>query len=92
MASNPINPLLPGATAPLQTAAAPRRAEQAAAGKADEATISTAGAVFARPEAGGVDEAKVAEMRRLIAEGSYAPNPRAIAEKLLQEAWEMRQA
>lgn len=32
----------------------------------------------------GIDEAKVAELRRQLAEGSYSPDPKVIASRLLQ--------
>lgn len=37
----------------------------------------------------GVDEAKVAEMRRILAQGLYSPDPQAIAGRLMQLEWSL---
>lgn len=37
----------------------------------------------------GIDEAKVAETRRLLAQGLYSPDPQAIAGRLMQLEWSL---
>jgi flagellar biosynthesis anti-sigma factor FlgM len=57
----------------------------------DETRLSASAATLSSAGAGNnQDVARLEALRAQIADGTYRPNPKAIAEKLLQEAWLIR--
>lgn len=86
MSLKPIN------TAPANIplpADAPRRAgARALDAKNDETRLSAAATTLSGAASKAVgDTSRIESIRSRIADGTYRPNPRAIAEKMLQEAW-----
>lgn len=85
-------PALPLSGEPLANA---RKNDISTVGKSDETRLSSAASVLTgaadAADATLVNASKVSEIRQRIADGSYLPNARVIADKLLQEAWLTRQ-
>lgn len=64
---------------------------QSTVAKSDETRLSSAASGLASASnPATVDTAKVEALRSQIADGSYKPDSRAIANKLLQEAWQSK--
>jgi negative regulator of flagellin synthesis FlgM len=88
MALTPVNS---SSTAPLSSAPEPARkapAQAASAPKADGVSFSAAASALAStPDLDSASSAsKVEQMRARIADGSYQPDSKAIASKMLEEA------
>lgn len=98
--SNKIDSPVGPAPGPAAVRPVARSREQAAqtrtetAGRQDSVAVTGEARVLQQLEQGvqnssGVDDTKVAEMRRILAQGLYTANPQAIAGRLMQLEWSL---
>lgn len=84
-----INPLSPLQASQVSAASEPTKKSEltTSAPKTDAAIFSAAATSFSSKTGNISNPEKIAELKAKIAAGTYRPNPAAIADKLLQEAW-----